>query len=52
MCSYNKVDGVYACENDNILTGDLRNRLGFKGYVMSDWNATHSTSIPKGLDQE
>jgi len=30
----------------------LRERLGFKGYVMSDWGATHSTSVAQGLDQE
>lgn len=26
--------------------------MGFKGYVMSDWGATHSLSVDKGLDQE
>ena len=34
------------------LQRDLKERLGFKGWVMSDWGATHSTSINAGLDQE
>ncbi|KAK1758820.1 glycoside hydrolase superfamily [Echria macrotheca] len=44
MCSYNKVNGSWACENDKILNGYLKNELGFKGYVMSDWNAQHTTN--------
>lgn len=52
MCSYNKLDDTYSCENNSTLNTDLRERLGFKGYVMSDWGATHSVSIPQGLDQE
>eukprot|EP00931_Biecheleriopsis_adriatica_P075811 TRINITY_DN49598_c0_g1_i1.p1 TRINITY_DN49598_c0_g1~~TRINITY_DN49598_c0_g1_i1.p1 ORF type:complete len:727 (-),score=142.39 TRINITY_DN49598_c0_g1_i1:78-2258(-) len=51
MCSYNKINGVYSCENPTTL-GDLKDKLGFKGYVMSDWGATHSTSIMQGLDME
>lgn len=45
MCSYNLVNGTYSCENNSTLNTDLRERLGFKGYVMSDWGATHSMSI-------
>jgi beta-glucosidase len=52
MCSYNKVNGHYSCENNSTLGIDLRERLGFEGWVMSDWGATHSLSIPQGLDQE
>lgn len=52
MCSYNKINGNWSCENNSTLTTDLRDRLGFKGYVMSDWGATHSVSLPLGLDQE
>jgi beta-glucosidase len=52
MCSYNKVNGLWACENPETLNVDLKGHLGFKGWVMSDWWATHSTSINEGLDQE
>ncbi|KAI0651725.1 beta-glucosidase [Trametes meyenii] len=49
MCSYSNtycslVNGTYACENDKVLNGLLKGELGFQGYVMSDWYATHSTS--------
>jgi beta-glucosidase len=54
MCSYNRVDGTYACENDWLLNEVLKGRFGFKGYVMSDWGAVHSTveAANHGLDQE
>ena len=54
MCSYNRVNGTYACENKWLLTDVLRGAFGFRGYVMSDWGATHSTvpSALAGLDQE
>jgi len=52
MCSYNKIRGVWSCENGETLRRDLKTRLGFKGWVMSDWGATHSSSINEGLDQE
>lgn len=53
MCSYNQINGVYACENpilNNILKGDD----GYDGYVVSDFGAVHSTapSLAAGLDQE
>lgn len=54
MCSYNRVRGDYACESDWLLNKVLKRDWGFKGYVMSDWGATHST-IPaalRGLDQQ
>lgn len=53
MCSYNLLNGVYACENPSSL-GDLKNELGFGGWVMSDWTATHSglPAIEAGLDME
>lgn len=51
MCSYNKINGVWACEN-NVTLGYLKDDLGFKGWVMSDWGATHSSSVNQGLDQE
>ncbi|MGH8300085.1 MAG: glycoside hydrolase family 3 protein, partial [Steroidobacteraceae bacterium] len=43
MCSYNRVNGVYACENPWLLDRVLKSDWGFAGYVMSDWGATHST---------
>ena len=54
MCSYNRVNGVYGCENGYLLTEVLKQDWGFKGWVMSDWGAVHST-IPAanaGLDQQ
>ncbi|MGC5167576.1 beta-glucosidase [Luteimicrobium sp. DT211] len=53
MCSYNQVNGAYACENpilNNLLKGDT----GFDGFVVSDFGAVHSTapSLANGLDQE
>jgi beta-glucosidase len=53
MCSYNRVAGTYACEQPDILKRDLRDTMGFKGFVMSDWWATKSTDAAnQGLDQE
>ena len=52
MCSYNKINGIWSCENPITLKHDLKNYSGFKGYVMSDWGATHTTSISEGLDVE
>jgi len=54
MCAYNRVNGAYACENKWLLTDMLRGAFGFRGYVMSDWGATHSTipSALAGLEQE
>jgi beta-glucosidase len=54
MCSYNKVNGDFACENDWLLNKVLKGDFGFSGYVMSDWGATMSTEKAAlgGLDQE
>ncbi|KAF4425155.1 glycosyl hydrolase family 3 n terminal domain-containing [Fusarium acutatum] len=54
MCSYNRYNQTYACENSRLLSGILKKELGFRGYVMSDWYATHSTSksANAGLDME
>jgi beta-glucosidase len=54
MCAYNRVNDVYSCENPELLNDVLKKDWGYKGFVMSDWGATHST-IPAanaGLDQE
>ncbi|KAL9108088.1 MAG: hypothetical protein Q9227_007063 [Pyrenula ochraceoflavens] len=52
MCSYNKLNSTWACENDRILNQILKNELDFQGYVMTDWNAQHSgaASANAGLD--
>jgi len=52
MCSYQKINGVFSCENADTLSGHLKKDLGFKGFVMSDWGATHSASVSQGLDME
>ncbi|KAF7361317.1 Glycoside hydrolase family 3 protein [Mycena sanguinolenta] len=51
MCSYNLINGTYACENDKIMNDIIKREFGFQGYIMSDWSATHSTiSAATGLD--
>ncbi|KAI1077969.1 glycoside hydrolase family 3 protein [Whalleya microplaca] len=52
MCSYNKINGTWTCENDKVMNGLLKEELGFQGYVMTDWNAQHSTTpaANAGLD--
>ena len=54
MCSYNRINGDYACENSYLLRDVLKNDWGFKGFVLSDWGGTHSTekASAAGLDQE
>lgn len=52
MCSYNQADGHFACENDARLNRDLKGAMNFRGFVQSDWGATHSDSVPQGLDME
>src|SRR5882757_6000682 len=54
MCAYNKINGVYACEDDYSLNEVLKKELGFRGFVISDWGGTHSTAkaVLAGLDIE
>ena len=53
MCSYNLINGTYACGNKDTLTTILRDQIGFKGFVTSDWGALHAvTFISAGLDME
>ncbi len=54
MCSYNRINGDYACENSYLLHDVLKKEWGFKGFVISDWGGTHSTekASAAGLDQE
>ncbi|GCB27704.1 probable beta-glucosidase G [Aspergillus awamori] len=52
MCSYNRVNGSHSCQNSYLLNHLLKTELGFQGYVMSDWGATHSgvASAESGMD--
>jgi beta-glucosidase len=53
MCSYNLLNGIYACGNESTMTKILRQEIGFKGFVTSDWGATHAvTFLNAGLDME
>ncbi|MGA2131108.1 MAG: glycoside hydrolase family 3 C-terminal domain-containing protein [Bryobacteraceae bacterium] len=54
MCSYNLVNGDYACENNYLLNEVLKKDFGFQGFVISDWGGTHSTTkaVLAGLDME
>lgn len=53
MAAYNKVNGVYAADSDELLNRVLKQRWGFDGWVMSDWGGTPSSSCAmNGLDQE
>lgn len=53
MCSYNKINGYWACDNADALKTILKGELGFQGFVTSDWGAVHSVdSINQGLDME
>ena len=54
MCSYNKLNGDWACENSYLLNDLLKKTWGFQGFVMSDWGGTHSTikAVLAGLDNE
>ncbi|MEG3086992.1 beta-glucosidase family protein [Sphingomonas sp. PB4P5] len=54
MCAYNKVNSDWACENDFLLNQVLKRDWNYKGWVMSDWGAVHSTekAVLAGLDQE
>lgn len=53
MCSYNRINGAYSCGNPDTLKTLLKQEIGFKGFVTSDWGATHSpTFVNDGLDVE
>ena len=54
MCSYNRINGDYACENDYLLHDVLKGEFQFPGFVLSDWGGTHSTvkASHAGLDNE
>ena len=53
MCSYNRINGTFACGNESNLTKILRDEIGFKGFFTSDWGAVHAVKfINAGLDME
>ncbi|MHA3022583.1 glycoside hydrolase family 3 C-terminal domain-containing protein [Mycobacterium sp. BMJ-28] len=54
MCSYNRINGVYAAENHWLLTDVLRGEWGFDGVVVSDWGAVRDrvAAVAAGLDLE
>jgi beta-glucosidase len=53
MCSYNRINGAYACGNSETLLKLLKDEIGFKGFVTSDWGAIHAADfIHHGVDME
>lgn len=54
MCSYNRINGVYASQNDYLLNKILKEEWGYEGIVISDWGANHTIfeSVQGGLDIE
>ena len=54
MCSYNKLNGVYASENEYLLTDILKKKWGFQGFVVSDWGAVNDRplGVAAGLNLE
>ncbi len=54
MCAYNQINGVFASENEWLLTNVLRKEWGYQGLVMTDWGATHDRllSLKAGCDLE
>jgi beta-glucosidase len=54
MCSYNRVNGEYACDDKYLLTDVLKRSWKFPGFVLSDWGAAHSIekASAAGMDHE
>ncbi|KAI2780164.1 glycoside hydrolase family 3 protein [Daldinia loculata] len=51
MCSYNRINNTYGCENSKLLNGILKTELAFDGFILLDWNAQHNLeSANAGLD--
>ncbi len=54
MCSYNRINGTYACESEKFLNDILRKEWGYNGYVMTDWGAMNRRvdALKAGLELE
>lgn len=53
MCSYNRINGAWACGNGDTQKGLLKGELAFQGFIASDWGGVHSVDyINQGLDVE
>lgn len=52
MCSYQRANHSYGCQNSKLLNGVLKTELGFEGFVVSDWDGQHSGvgAVLAGLD--
>ncbi|KAL5315406.1 hypothetical protein ACEPPN_016273 [Leptodophora sp. 'Broadleaf-Isolate-01'] len=52
MCSYNRINNSYGCQNSKLQNGILKEELGFQGFVVSDWGALHAgyAAAEAGLD--
>ncbi|KAF7188364.1 putative beta-glucosidase M [Pseudocercospora fuligena] len=52
MCSYQRVNNSYGCQNSKLLNGILKGELNFQGFVTSDWGANHAgvAAANAGLD--
>lgn len=54
MCSYQRLNNSYGCQNSKTINGLLKGELGFQGFVVSDWFAQHAgvAAARSGLDME
>ena len=54
MCSYNRIGGAHASQHHWLLTDVLRDEWGYRGLVVSDWDAVHDpvAAVAAGLDLE
>lgn len=54
MCAYNKINGTYACEHEQILSSIARDEWGFQGAIISDWGAMNDRvlALKAGLELE
>lgn len=49
MCSYNRVNGEYACESDWLLNQTLRRGWGFEGFVVADWYFSNRGTVQDAM---